>query len=112
MTSHVARPLRTSAYWAVFAAAAVVFVLDATATIHVAMLRPFVLEQNPIARWTLDLHPVAPYVLKAAVIAECAVTAVILRSMGERAAALAVVGLMAIVGLLGIATAIQTLLAA
>jgi hypothetical protein len=112
MTSHVARPLRTSAYWAVFAAAAVVFVLDATATIHVVMLRPVVLEQNPIARWTLDLHPVAPYVLKMAVIAQCAATAALLRSMHERAAALAVIGLMAIVGLIGIASAVQALLAA
>jgi len=111
MTARVARPLRTSAYWAVFAAAAVVFVLDATATIHVVMLRPVVLEQNPVARWTLDLHPIAPYVLKAAIIAQCAVTARLLRSMHERAAALAVIGLMASVGLLGIASAVQALLA-
>jgi hypothetical protein len=55
---------------------------------------------------------VAPYVLKAAVIAECAVTAVLLRSMHERVAALAVIGLMAGVGLIGIASAVQAMLAA
>ena len=112
MIARAAPALRRSAYWVLFGAAAVVFVLDATATIHVAAMRPLVLEQNPIARWTLDLHPIAPYVLKAAVIGECAVTAAILRAMGERAASLAVIGLMVVVGLLGIGTAVQALLAA
>lgn len=99
------------AFWAVFAAAAVVFVMDATATIHVSALRPAVVEQNPIARWTLESHPVAPYLLKAAIVAECAVIAAIMRGLGERWAAVTVAAMMAVVGVLGIATAVQSLVA-
>jgi hypothetical protein len=99
------------AFWMVFAAAAVVFVMDATATIHVSALRPAVVEQNPIARWTLESHPVAPYLLKAAIVAECAVIAAIMRGLGERRAAVIVAALMAVVGFLGIATAVQSLVA-
>jgi hypothetical protein len=99
------------AFWAVFAVAAVVFVMDATATIHVTALRPAVVEQNPIARWTLEAHPVAPYLLKAAIITECAVIAAAMRSMGERWAGFAVAAMMATIGLLGIATAVQSLTA-
>lgn len=92
--------------WAVFAAAAVLLVLDAMTTIHVLSIQPFALEQNPIARWTLDAHPAAPFLLKAAIISECAVVVRIVRSMGEVWAAFVVSGLMAGTGLLGIATAI------
>jgi hypothetical protein len=99
------------AFWTIFAAAAIVFVMDATATIHVTALRPAVVEQNPIARWTLEMHPVAPYLLKAAIIAECAIIAVAMRAMGERWAAFAVAAMMAAIGLLGIATAVQSLTA-
>lgn len=99
------------AFWTVFAAAAIVFVLDATTTIHVTVLRPAVVEQNPIARWTLEAHPVAPYLLKVAIITECAIMAAAMRAMGERWAAFAVAALMAAIGFLGIATAIQSLTA-
>ncbi len=99
------------AFWTIFAAAAVVFVMDATATIHVTALRPAVVEQNPIARWTLEAHPVAPYLLKAAIITECAVIAAAMRAMGERWAAYTVAAMMATIGLLGIATAVQSLTA-
>lgn len=104
-----ARPpmgLRDVVCWAVFAAAAVLFVLDAITTIHVLSIQPFALEQNPIARWTLEAHPVAPFLLKAAIITECAVVVRIVRSMDEGWAAFVVSGLMAGTGLLGIATAI------
>ena len=92
--------------WAVFAAAAVIFVLDAMTTIHVLAVQPLALEQNPIARWTLDAHPFAPFLLKAAIIAECAVVVRIVRSLDEGWAAFVVSGLMAATGLLGIATAV------
>ena len=92
--------------WAVFAVAAVIFVLDAMTTIHVLSVQPFALEQNPIARWTLQAHPAAPFLLKAAIIAECAVVVRILRSMGEAWAGYVVSGLMAGIGLFGIATAV------
>lgn len=97
------------AFWTLFAVAAVVFVMDATATIHVTALRPAVVEQNPIARWTLEAHPVAPYLLKAAIISECAVIAAAMRAMGERWAAVTVAATMATIGILGIATAVQAL---
>lgn len=93
--------------WAVFAAAAVLFVLDAMTTIQVLAVQPLALEQNPIARWTLEAHPVAPFLLKAAIIAECAVVVRIVRSMDEGWAAFVVSGLMAGTGLLGIATAVS-----
>lgn len=99
------------AFWTIFAAAAVVFVMDATATIHVTALRPAVVEQNPIALWTMEAHPVAPYLLKAAIVTECAVIAAAMRAMGERGAAYAVAAMMATIGLLGIATAVQSLTA-
>lgn len=99
------------AFWSVFAAAAVVFVMDATATIHVTALRPAVVEQNPIARWTLEAHPIAPYVLKTAIVAECAIVAATLRAMGERWAAVVVIAMMVAIGLIGIATAVQSLTA-
>lgn len=92
--------------WVVFTAAAVIFFLDAMTTIHVLAIQPFALEQNPIARWTLEAHAVAPFLLKAAIIAECAVVVRILRSMGEAWAGYAVSSLMAGTGLLGIVTAI------
>lgn len=92
--------------WAVFAAAAVLFVLDAMITIQVLALQPLALEQNLIARWTLEAHPFAPFLLKAAIIAECAVVIRIVRSMDEGWAAFVVSGLMAGTGLLGIATAV------
>lgn len=94
------------ASWVVFAAAGVIFVLDAMTTIHVLSVQPLALEQNPIARWTLEAHPVAPFLLKAAIIAECAVVARILRTMGEAWASYVVSGLMAGMGLFGIATAV------
>lgn len=97
--------------WSAFAIAAVVFVLDATTTIAVMAMRPEAVEQNPIARWTLTAHPVAPYLLKAAVVAECAVACAMARSMGERWAAWVVVALMAGTGIVGIATAVTTLTA-
>lgn len=93
--------------WVVFAAASVIFVLDAMTTIHVLSVKPLALEQNPIARWTLEAHPAAPYLLKAAIIAECAVVVRILRSMGEAWAGYVVSGLMAGTGLFGIATAVM-----
>lgn len=99
------------AFWTLFAAAAIVFVLDATMTIHVTALRPAVVEQNPIARWTLEAHPVAPYLLKAAIIAECAIIAAAMRAMHERWAACAVAVMMATIGILGIATAVHSLTA-
>ncbi len=110
------RPLATVApidvaFWTIFAAAAVVFVMDATATIQVTALRPAVVEQNPIARWTLEAHPVAPYLLKAAIITECAFIAAAMRAMGERWAAFAVAAMMAAIGIMGIATAVQSLTA-
>ena len=92
--------------WAVFAGAAVLFVLDAMTTIHVLSVQPLALEQNPIARWTLEAHPAAPYLLKAAIIAECAVVVRIVRSLDEGWAGYVVSGLMAGTGLLGIATAV------
>lgn len=92
--------------WVVFVAAAVIFVLDAMTTIHVLSVQPFALEQNPIARWTLQAHPVAPFLLKAAIIAECAVVVRVLRSMGEAWAGYVVSGLMAAAGVFGIATAV------
>lgn len=105
------RPLAVAdiAVWVAFAVAVVVFVLDATTTIAVIGLRPDAVEQNPIARWTLTAHPVAPYLLKAAVVAECAVACAVVRSMGERWAAWVVVGLMALAGILGIASGVATL---
>jgi hypothetical protein len=99
------------ALWTAFALAAVVFVLDATTTIAVIGLRPEAIEQNPIARWTLGAHPAAPYLLKAAVIAECAVASAMARSMGERWAGWLIVAMMASAGILGIAAAIATLAA-
>lgn len=104
-------PLRLAdvAMWAAFAVAAVIFVLDATTTIAVVGVRPDAVEQNPIARWTLTAHPAAPYLLKAAVIAECAVACAIARSMGERWAAWVMVALMAGIGAAGIATAVVAL---
>lgn len=107
------RPLitrRDAANWMVFAAAAVVFVVDAMATIQVLAIQPLALEQNPIARWTLDVHPAAPFILKAAIVAECAVVAGIARAMDEGWAAYVVSGLMAATGLLGIATAVGALI--
>jgi len=92
--------------WTIFASAAVVFVLDAMTTIHVLSVQPLALEQNPIARWTLDAHPIAPFVLKAAVVGECAVVVATVRSMGEGWAAYVVSGLMAATGLLGITSAL------
>jgi hypothetical protein len=108
-----ARPhgLADMAVWAAFAIAAVVFALDATTTIAVIGLRPDAVEQNPIARWTLSAHPAAPYLLKAAVIAECAVACALARSMGERWAAWAVIALMTLTGVLGIASGVAALLA-
>jgi hypothetical protein len=108
-----ARPhgLADVAVWTAFAIAAVVFVLDATTTIAVVGLRPDAVEQNPIARWTLGAHPIAPYLLKGAVIAECAVACALARSMGERWAAWAVVGLMGLAGVLGIGSGVAALLA-
>jgi hypothetical protein len=100
-------PVRSAAFWALFAAAAVIFVLDAVTTMHVAAMRPIVVEENPIARWTLELHPAAPYLLKAAVVATCGGVVAALRAMAERRWALAVVVAMAVVGLLGIATGFQ-----
>jgi hypothetical protein len=97
------------AVWVAFAIAAVMFVLDATTTIAVIGMRPDAVEQNPIARWTLSAHPVAPYLLKAAVIAECAVVCALARSMGERWAAWAVAGLMALTGVFGIASGVAAL---
>lgn len=106
-------PMRLAdvAVWSAFAVAAVVFVLDATTTIVVLGLRPEAVELNPIARWTLDAHPVAPYLLKAAIVAECAVACALARSMGERWAAWVVVALMATIGTIGIGTAVATLTA-
>lgn len=107
---HVAaprHPIRSAAFWALFAAAAVIFALDAVTTMHVAAMRPFVVEENPIARWSLALHPAAPYVLKAVVVTTCAGVVIALRAMAERRWALAVIVAMAVVGLLGIATGFQ-----
>jgi hypothetical protein len=103
------RAMADIAVWVAFAIAAVMFVLDATTTIAVIGMRPDAVEQNPIARWTLSAHPVAPYLLKAAVIAECAVVCALARSMGERWAAWAVVGLMALTGVFGIASGVAAL---
>jgi flagellar motor component MotA len=67
-------------------------------------MRPIAIEENPIARWSLELDPAGPYLLKAAVVAACAGVVIALRAMAERRWALAVVVAMAVVGLLGIAT--------
>ena len=106
MLVHGAGAVRPAAFWIVFAIAAVIFVLDAMATIAVVEMRPIAVEQNPIARWALGLHPVAPYVLKTAIVGECVVIAAVLRAMGERWAAGAVAAMMALTGLLGIASAV------
>ena len=89
-----------------FAAAVVLFVVDAMTTIQVLAILPFAMEQNPIARWTLDAHPVAPFILKAAIVAECAVVVAIARAMDEGWAAYVVSGLMAATGSVGIASAV------
>lgn len=99
------------AFWVLFAAAAVVFALDATATIHVLGVRPEAVEMNPIARWSMGSHPVAPYALKAVIVLICGAVAATLRAMGERGAAGAVVGLMALFGIIGIATGLRVLAA-
>ena len=91
--------------WTAFALAAVLFVLDAMTTTHVLSVQPLALEQNPIARWTLEAYPVAPFLLKASIVAECAVVVRLVRSMDEGWAAFVVTGLMAGTGLLGMATA-------
>ncbi len=117
MSIAVARPhfapiaigLAPVAFWTMFAAAAVVFALDATTTIVVTAIQPLAVEQNPVARWMLDLHPLAPYVLKTAIVAQCAVTAAVMRARGERWAALSVGALMCMAGLIGIATGFQAL---
>jgi hypothetical protein len=95
--------------WAFFAAAAVLFVLDAAVTIQVIAINPSIVEQNPIARWTLEAHVLAPYVLKSAIVAECAVVVAIVRSMDERWAGYVVGALMAVVGIVGISTAVSSL---
>jgi hypothetical protein len=99
------------AYWASFAVAAVVFALDATTTIHVIAVRPEAVEMNPIARWTLGSHALAPYLLKGLVLLVCATVAATLRALGERTAARAVIALMAAFGLVGIATSLGVLAA-
>lgn len=109
LPSHPPVRLADVAMWATFAIAAVVFVLDATTTVAVVAIRPDAAEQNPIAAWTLGVHPAAPYLLKAAVVAECAVACALARSMGERWAGWLIVAMMATVGLLGIATAVTAL---
>jgi hypothetical protein len=94
------------ACWAFFVVAAVVFATDAATTIHVLAVQPLAVEANPIARWTLEAHPIAPFVLKAAIILECAVIAHAFRRHDERWAAwfigLAMLGF----GVFGIATAV------
>jgi hypothetical protein len=105
----IAHPWWGAAYWSLFALAAVIFALDATVTLAVTSLRPLAVEQNPIARATMEIGPLAPYVLKAAIVAVCGAVAVIFRRMEERLAAVAVIGLMALVGVLGMATAIRVL---
>lgn len=97
------------AAWALFAAAAVLFVLDAAVTIQVIAINPSIVEQNPIARWTLEAHVMAPYVLKTAIVAECAVVVAIVRSMDERWAGYLVGALMATVGVLGMLSAVSSL---
>lgn len=104
-------PSRSVAFWAAFAVAAAVFVVDAMVTIAVVAVQPGAVEQNPIARWALEVHPSAPYVLKAAIVAECAAVAAALRAMGEGWAAAGVVAMMTLAGALGIATAIGVLTA-
>ena len=101
---------RDVACWTLFAAAAVLFVVDAMTTIQVLAIQPFAMEQNPIARWTLDAHPAAPFILKAAIVPECAVVAGIVRAMDEGWAAYVVTGMMAATGLAGIASAVGALI--
>jgi hypothetical protein len=98
--------LEWSISWSLFAVAAVIFVLDAIVTMVALPMVPGAVEQNPVARWFLDAHPYAPFVLKGAIVIECAVIAVAFRAMGERWAAYVVTGLMAAVGLMGIWSAV------
>lgn len=102
--------LRDAACWTLFAVAAVLFVADAMTTIQVLAIQPFAMEQNPIARWTLHAHPAAPFILKAAIVAECAVIVGIARAMHEGWAAYVVSAMMAITGLVGIASAVAALI--
>jgi len=102
--------LRDIACWTLFAIAAVLFVVDAMTTIQVLAIQPFAMEQNPIARWTLDAHPMAPFILKAAIVAECAVVVAIARAMDEGWAAYLVSAMMAATGVAGIASAVGALI--
>ncbi|MBA2700218.1 MAG: hypothetical protein H0U58_00770 [Chloroflexi bacterium] len=97
---------------ALFALAVVVFLLDATATIQAMAIQPGLVEQNPLAGWTLSLHPAAPYGLKLAVAGGCAAVIVLLRTMNARWAGYLVTALMAAVGMSGIASAVSALAAA
>jgi len=102
--------LRDVACWTLFAVAAVLFVVDAMTTIQVLAIQPLAMERNPIARWTLDAHPVAPFILKAAIVTECAVVVGIARAMHEGWAAYLVSAMMATTGLVGIASAVGALI--
>ena len=102
--------LRDVACWTSFAVAAVLFVLDAMTTIQVLAIQPLAMEQNPMARWTLDAHPTAPFILKAAIVAECAAVAGIVRAMHEGWAAYLVSAMMAGSGVVGIASAVGALI--
>ena len=93
-----------------FAVAAVLFVVDAMTTIQVLAIQPLAMGQNPIARWTLDTHPAAPFILKAAIVAECAAVAGIVRAMHEGWAAYLVSAMVAGSGVVGIASAVGALI--
>lgn len=97
--------------WIVFAVAAVLYVLDALTTIQVLAVQPLAVEQNPLARWSLGLNPVAPLILKAVIVAGCAVVVGVARAMKEGWAAYVVSAVMAATGVLGIASAVGALLA-
>jgi hypothetical protein len=103
-----ARPVDV-ACWGLFALAAVLFVLDATVTMEVLARQPLAVERNPVARWALDLHPVAPYVLKGAIVAELWIVVALVRGLGETWAAFVVSALMGAVGVYGIGTALVAL---
>jgi len=103
--------LERSIAWSLFAVAGVIFVLDAVVTMVVLTMVPGAVEQNPIARWVLEAHPYAPFVLKGAIVLECAIIAAALRAMDERWASYVVAGLMAGVGAVGIGSAVMVVAA-
>jgi hypothetical protein len=97
---------RERAFWGLFAVAAAIFVLDGLTTMAVLSVVPSARETNPVAALALAAGPLGAFGLKAAIVAEVALTATALRRLDAEGAGRFLFYALAAAGAWGVGTAL------